>query len=283
MTQDLLDNSRDWNDDAGPRWARHADALDRQLSPFSRRIIDDAGIQSGDQILDVGCGACGMSLELEGLVGPTGQVTGIDLSRPLLAVARDRAASTGATLSLVDDDAETHRFATQSFDFCVSRFGWMFFQDTCAALVNLREGLKPGGRIRFVCWGPREANPWITTPFEAVAEIVELSPPEISDQPGPFRFGEGERARQMAEAARFVDVELVPLKGRLQIGGTSQRDGFVNFAMEIGPAARALKDASSSTRDRIERRLRDLFTELHDADGVRLGYSAWLLTARNPE
>src|SRR3546814_2145703 len=104
-----------------------------------------------ERILDIGCGSGQTSLELVGAVEPCGEVLGIDLSAPLLEVAQRRN-SGHQGLRFVQGDAQVFPFAPASFDAAFSRFGVMFFADPVAAFLNIRRGLKPGGRLAFACW-----------------------------------------------------------------------------------------------------------------------------------
>src|SRR4051794_9818928 len=80
-----------WNELAGPTWAKVQAPLDRQLAPLGRRTIAALAPQPGERILDIGCGSGDTSLALAQAVGPDGSVLGVDISAPLLAVARRRA------------------------------------------------------------------------------------------------------------------------------------------------------------------------------------------------
>jgi ubiquinone/menaquinone biosynthesis C-methylase UbiE len=55
--------------------------------PFTRRMLVEAGITTGMQVLDVGCGPGDVSLLIAELVGETGSVLGIDASEDMLQVA----------------------------------------------------------------------------------------------------------------------------------------------------------------------------------------------------
>jgi SAM-dependent methyltransferase len=74
--------------------------LDRQgaeLRDSTFRFLRDSGIGPGMRVLDVGCGTADVSLVASGLVGPTGEVIGVDQSGDVLATARSRVQAHGAT------------------------------------------------------------------------------------------------------------------------------------------------------------------------------------------
>src|SRR5579885_3498256 len=117
--------------------------------------MDHAAIQSGERILDIGCGSGETTLELARRAGPAGSALGVDISRLLLDAARAAARQAAlANVSFQEADAQTHAFAPASFDLVFSRFGVMFFEDPDAAFRNLKTALRPGGRLCFVCWRP---------------------------------------------------------------------------------------------------------------------------------
>src|SRR5262245_26921415 len=60
---------------------------------FGRETIDRLGLRTGNQVLDVCCGAGASALAAAEDVGPTGSVLGIDLAERLLDSARAKAAS----------------------------------------------------------------------------------------------------------------------------------------------------------------------------------------------
>ena len=72
--------------------------LQHQLyGPFTRQFLTAAGITAGMKVLDVGSGAGDVALLLADLVGPTGQVVGVDVNAEILQVAHSRVRAVGWT------------------------------------------------------------------------------------------------------------------------------------------------------------------------------------------
>src|SRR6187455_3326690 len=119
-----------WNSSSTARWVTHQAALDRALQPFGSAAIEKLRVREGDRILDVGCGCGDTCFELARLSGAKGAVCGIDVSAPLLARARERAADSGveadSRVEFVEADAATTPLGAR-FDALFSRFGVMFF------------------------------------------------------------------------------------------------------------------------------------------------------------
>src|SRR5262249_56757044 len=116
---------RYWNETASQRWVTQQVLLDAMLAPLGRRAMGRAAPRPGERVIDVGCGCGDTSLALARVVGGTGRVTGIDLSRPMLDRARARARTAGlGTGSFLEADAQTHRFAAEH-DLVFSRVGAM--------------------------------------------------------------------------------------------------------------------------------------------------------------
>ncbi len=279
-----------WNGDAGERWAANADRIDVQLGPLGEAAMDRAGIGPGQRVLDVGCGSGGSTLEIARRVGPAGRAVGVDVSRPMLARARERARAAGLPqLAFVEADLLRDALSPDAaeLDVAFSRFGVMFFEDPPAAFRRIRRALAPEGRLAFVCWAAREENPWMAEPQDAVGRHVELPPPPEPGRPGPFSLADPDRIRAILRGAGFADVECEARAGRLRIGlpvEPRDRDAAVESAveagLEIGPAAVALQGAEGEARRRGIEALRELFRRHATDDGVRLGYRAWIVTAR---
>jgi SAM-dependent methyltransferase len=208
-------------------------------------------------------------------------VLGVDVSEPMLARARERADAEGlAHVRFAAGDAQTHAFAAGSADALFSRFGVMFFVDPTAAFANLRTALQPDGRLAFVCWQEVFRNPWMMTMLMALASAVTLPPPPAPDAPGPFSLGDPERVRRILAGAGFHDVALEPFEIDIVIGGGGTLDETVEFALDLGPSAAALREGGPEVRPKVIAALREAMTPFATPRGVAIGSSAWIVTAR---
>ncbi|MCB1676731.1 MAG: methyltransferase domain-containing protein, partial [Halioglobus sp.] len=79
-----------WNGEAGQRWAAEDARMARMLQPVTAALLDHLAPQVGERALDIGCGGGGQTLLLAERLGGTGSVLGIDISAPMLAVARGK-------------------------------------------------------------------------------------------------------------------------------------------------------------------------------------------------
>src|SRR5215472_15399827 len=127
-----------WNTVAGPRWVGLGGFVERRMRAFNDLLLDQSAITPGGMVLEIGCGTAATTVPLAQAVGPSGRVVGVDLAEPMLAGARERIAESGlGNISLMQADAQVHRFEAGRFDLIASRFGVMFFADPVAAFSNL--------------------------------------------------------------------------------------------------------------------------------------------------
>src|SRR5436305_1697724 len=77
-----------WNTRAGETWAAMQKRIDAQVGPLGLRGIEQLALSEGESVLDVGCGCGATTFELARRVGAPGQVTAVDISKPMLDVAR---------------------------------------------------------------------------------------------------------------------------------------------------------------------------------------------------
>jgi SAM-dependent methyltransferase len=272
-----------WNEQAGPIWVAYQERLDRQIGPHGERALALLAPTPGEHVLDLGCGCGASSLALARRVAPGGRVLGLDLSEPMLARARERAAGEGvANLSFRAADVQSAPLEAGAFDAAFSRFGVMFFADPVAAFRNVRGALRPGGRLAFACWRPVTENPWVLVPMAAAAPLLPLPAPPPPGAPGPFAFGDAARVRGILEAAGFADVAIEPADLPMTPGG-GDLDEAADVFLEVGPLASALREAEAghAVRDQVRGAVRKAF-ESHLRDGrVELGSAIWLVRARS--
>jgi SAM-dependent methyltransferase len=273
-----------FNEKVGSAWALLQERTDAYLDPLGRAALALLDLERGACVMDVGCG-CGQTLlELSELVGPSGQVLGLDISEPMLARARERAAGY-ANVSVSLADAETCPFAPGSRDAVFSRFGVMFFRDSKAAFTNLRRALRPRGQLAFVCWQELALNPWAEIPLRAVmARLPSVPAPGLLDPgaPGPFAFADRERLETLLSGAGFAEVKIASHTTSVHLGAAQTLDEAVDYCRQLGPASRFLADAPAERRPELLGALREALAPHVTPQGLWMDAAAWLVTARNP-
>ncbi|RKU13200.1 hypothetical protein C6503_15905 [Candidatus Poribacteria bacterium] len=115
----------------------------------THRLCKRAGISKGMRVLEIGSGAGDVALMLAELVGPTGQIVGVDVNAEILDTARQRATDAGLqNIEFIADDARSLAFS-EKFDAVVGRFVLMYMADPGEAFATLITHLKPGGIAAF--------------------------------------------------------------------------------------------------------------------------------------
>lgn len=273
-----------WNDGPGGRtWSAHADDLDRMHAAVTARLLSALVPAPGAQLLDIGCGAGASSLSFAERLGPEGHVLGLDFARPLLEIARARAAERGlANVSFREADAQSASLPPGHFDAAISRFGLMFFDDPIAALANIRASLRSGGRIVFAAWSAAEHNPWFGAARAAAEAHFGPAPPTPPGTPGPTAFAEIDRVLDILLEAGFTEGE-----GRAETLELHHPGGLpviLDLAGEIGPIPGFLRDNDGGRRD-LDAILADLarrFSDYEGPDGIRIPARVNLFTATAP-
>jgi SAM-dependent methyltransferase len=281
MTTPNTDWAKRWREIEGEHWVKEAERYDTMVGPFGDAMLDAAALKPGDRVLDIGCGNGATTIEAARRVRPGGLAIGIDLSPPMLDLARERATSAGVReAEFVQDDAQTHSFTAGEFDAVVSRFGLMFFDDPQAAFANLGRALRPGGRLAFVAWQGIERSQWIMVPGAAAAHHVGLPEGIAPDAPGPAGLADPERVRRLLDEAGFTDVAIDELVRPMRIGDDA--DDAISFIQSMPVVREMLLAAPADKRDAAVDAARESLRPYAGHDGVVMNdNAAWLVTARH--
>ncbi len=278
MTVRSNDNAKQieyWNGPTGVRWAGRQDIVDRTLKSIGDALMSFAAPVSGMHVLDVGCGAGTTTLQLAAAVAP-GTATGVDISAPMLAVARSRANAAGSHIEFIEADASAHRFVAE-FDLVFSRFGVMFFADPFAAFTHIRTALKPGGKLAFVCWRPFRENAWAFAPYAAALDLLPPQEPPVPHAPGPFGLADGERLKSILAQSGYRNVRVARFDTVMNMGATVEE--AANEALNIGPLAHASRDLGEALREKIRERAGEALAKFETPAGITPPASCWLVGA----
>jgi ubiquinone/menaquinone biosynthesis C-methylase UbiE len=282
MSTDNSEQIADWNGAMGRLWAENQREIDAVVVPFGAAALAAAAPQAGAHVIDVGCGCGDTSIEIARVVGERGNVLGVDVSQPMLEVARARASRAGCTnLVFREADASAAQLPT-GIDLLFSRFGVMFFSQPSPAFRHLRASLRAGGRCVFVCWRAPRDNAWAMAPLAAARAAMGVTPPPADpNAPGPFAFADEARVRSLLTEAGFAGVEFRRFDQMLSLG-ESPHDA-AEYAMRIGPTSRFAREMGDEHLPAIRKAVEQAFAQLAAPDGrVNLVGSAWIVSATNP-
>jgi SAM-dependent methyltransferase len=261
-----------WDGRVGEKWAALQISLDAMLADCTAELTARAGRVAGLRVLDIGCGT-GETCTI--WLADGADVTGVDVSAPMLAVAEAR---TGGEAKLIQADASVWK-GDAPFDLAVSQFGVMFFSDPEAAFANIAANVRPGGRMLFTCWRPAAENQWVSTPMAAVRDLLPEGPPAVPHAPGPFALCDRDRLQGILERAGFAQIRIDPFDFPIYLENVGGLEPAVRLAMQIGPTGSALAEASREVRAAAADRLREALAP-HVKDGcVTLGGAVWVVEA----
>ena len=265
-----------WNGQAGERWAKLQERMDTNMRAITEAVIPFAAPKHGEHVLDVGCGCGTTTLLLARSVQPGGKASGVDISAPMLAVARRRAAAQNIDVDFLEADASTHKFV-DAFDLVFSRFGIMFFDAPGSAFANIRRALSPGGRLVFVCWRPLAENFWASVPYQAAKHLLPPQEPVDPYAPGPFAFAEKQRITDVLGEAGFRDVRIEPFDGLMNVGSTLEDAS--SLMLDVGPLARAARELGDATRAEIREAVAEAFAPHKTPSGIAPPAACWFVRA----
>jgi ubiquinone/menaquinone biosynthesis C-methylase UbiE len=275
-----------WNKVLAPKFIRFKHILVGGLTRHSEAVFPTLPVRQGDRVLDVGCGFGDTAIKLGRMVGPTGDVVGVDCCDAFLDHARaDIEASGLKNIRLMRGDAEI-ALPTGEFDFVFARFGTMFFANPVAGLRNMRRALKPGGRMVHIVWRNRADNPWLSMARDVVLRFLpQPGADALTCGPGPFSMSNEDSVRVMMKAAGYDRIEFQRVDAPVLVG--KDVADAIAFQLAIGPAGEVYREAGAEAEEKrgeIEAALAEaILQQKTSADGIVMPSSSWVISARNPD
>ncbi len=292
-----------WNGESGRYWIAHRERHLARHQFLIPHLFGAAAIAPGERVLDIGCG-CGTTTILAARAaaaaagtrsgasgtGPgcswpspgeqdvSGRAVGLDVSGPMLEVARRRAAEAGAVnAGFVQGDAQACPLRRESCDVMISSFGVMFFEDPAAAFANMAATLRPRGRLAFMCWQDDMLNELFAIPLRAFGAVMELPGPVGGDL-----FGDPRQITELLSGTGWKDVHIEALSGPAWMGSdVTDVMSYVRGMPMVRNLAAGLGDQAMT--ERVLATVAEQYAARQHLDGVWVHAAAWLITALRSE
>ena len=267
-----------WNGRAGRAWIDGQATLDRMFAPFEDLLADTVRTASARRVLDVGCGTGSTTLAAARAAGARGECLGVDISQPMIGVARERAEREVSTARFVSADVQTHVFEPASFDLVISRFGVMFFDDPVAAFANLRRAASAHARLQVIAWRSAAENPYMTTAERAAAPLLPNLPVRAPGAPGQFAFADRHGVASILRESGWRDIDIQPI----DVECAYPEKDLVGYFTRLGTVGQVLEDADEATRREVIDTMRAAFDPFVHGDEVRFTAACWAIGAKAP-
>ncbi len=198
------------------------------FAPWAPVLLDAAAVGIGHTVLDVACGTGVVAAAAAERVGPSGAVTGVDISPGMIAVA---ARTQGVRWAQAD--AARMPFPDGGFDRVLCQAGLQFVPDRLGALREMGRVLRPGGRVALLVWRALHHSPGFAALADALQTVV--GPEAAAVMRAPFVFGDDPRPLvTLLDSAGFGGVDVQARAGTVRFGSV---EAFVRCQRAASPLA----------------------------------------------
>lgn len=216
--------------------------LSRQLAVL---FADFVGVESGDRVLDVGCGTGSLALNMA-TNQRIAKIVGVDPSADFIEYAR--AQSKDARLEFQVGDAQNLSFPEASFDKTIALLVVGFLSDAARAAREMRRVTKPGGIVAACWWDAGRDNEFHQRIWDA---IVALDP---TVKRPTMAYASSEALLSLWSTADLTNVEIEGLAFRYESESFEHFWRYQYLQGQGGAAAYVVKLAEDR-REALKQRL----------------------------
>lgn len=245
------------------------------FAPWAEQLIEHAGLQDGDRVLDIGCGTGIVARRAAGHVGEEGTVVGLDINEGMLEVAAAASAELTPAIEWRQGDATDLPFPDKAFDVIFCQQALQFIEDPAATLREMHRVLAPDGRIAISVLRSLAFN----AGYDELAEALER---HVSADAGrmmrsPFRGYTRDELRTLAEDAGFrepvVTIEISSVR-------YPSVEEFVRREAVSSPLAGPLGSLDRETREALLQDIEEALRDYSDDRGIVIPLASHVLVAR---
>lgn len=231
--------------DYASAWEKWFPVIEQGASGLSACMLDEAGLEAGQRVLDIATGIGEPALSAARRIGPAGQVTGIDLSPAMLEFAKRRARQAGlANVEFRVMDANALDFPASTFDAVLCRWGLMFVDDLVQTLRAIHTALKPGARLAIGVWASADEVPALSTAARVLHRELGLAPPPQG--PGTaFALADAASLIDALQAAGFAQVTRTAVNVHYDYASTQE---YLAHRLEVSNLLRETLDGIAEER-----------------------------------
>ena len=278
--EQIIENQRqDWNRVAGG-WEKWDRFFDEQMAFLNHRLVADARLRSGMQVLDLGSGTGYPALLGAHTVGPNGSVVGLDLAEHMLEAARRKATTLGlSNITFRTGDVTTLPFEANSFDAITSRFCLMFLPEIPKAAVEIVRVLRPGAWLAAAVWAAPDKNPYLMIPITVIKQFIDLPPPDPTT-PGIFRLARPSDLAGMLQQAgctHLSEEEFIT-----DVRFPSGEDYYTSVMDIAAPIQNLFAKLSDEQKADARSRIITSADQYRRTDGIALPIAVRMVAARKP-
>jgi ubiquinone/menaquinone biosynthesis C-methylase UbiE len=200
----------------------------RVTLPWAEDLVERAGVEHGDRVLDVACGTGVVARVASARVGSTGRVVGLDVNSGMLDVARAAAPD----IEWVEGSASALPFEDGEFGIVVCQLGLQFFDDRLGALREMHRALADRGRAAASVFTSIERNPAALALSEALdrqlgagASLAKRSEHSLADS---------HELRELCTTAGFTTVHIETVTRTIRFASV---DEWVGIQLAATPLA----------------------------------------------
>lgn len=278
--EQIIEGQRqDWNRVAGG-WEKWDRFFDEQMAFLNHRLVGDARLRAGMQVLDLGSGTGYPALLGAHTVGPSGSVIGLDLAEQMLAVARRKATALAlANVTFRTGDVTALPFEANSFDAVTSRFCLMFLPEIPKAAAEIARVLKPGSWVAAAVWSVPDKNPYLMIPITVIKQFLDLPPPDPT-APGIFRLAKPGDLAGMLQQVGFTNLSEEEFVADVRF--PSGEEYYASLMDIAAPIQNLFAKLSDKQKADARGRIVTSVDQYRRADGFALPIAVRMVAARKP-
>ena len=249
-------------------WSAGEARRQETLGPATEMMLDMAGVQSGNRVLDVAAGTGESSLMAARRVGPTGYVLGVDVAASMLNVAAEAARK--AAISNVKTrvmNAEALELDADSFDAVISRIALMLFPSPANALTEMRRVVKSNGRVAVIVFSELEKNPYHGIVYDTACRIGNIPLP-AAGEPWMYALANPAALENVYSTAGFLNVSVraVPIVRRFPAAS----DAIRRMRSGGGDVRQLINRLSEPTREVAWVEIEQQYTQFEGPNGLEI-------------